>query len=374
MSNPQMLAPCRCHSVGSSRRRLGGWAKGPPSAVVAMIWLFGCGARTNLEQDGLTPLLVDAGGIDGGASDELTPLQELVEQGELCIDQDFRFRSGETTVMLVVDQSGSMNDFFVDKSRWETLGDVLFDEGSGLLPTLQESIRFGMMLYTGDMGFASGTCPILQTAEIGFGNVETLRELYENNPPPDLGDTPTGEALAAATAALLQDDVGGEKKIVLITDGEPDTCERPNPQFGHAPAIAAAREAFVAGFEVFTIGLSDDIGNVHLQQMSNVGRGRAFDLVWGVDENAAQPFRAGDNADELAEQLSGAIGHPRTCEFDLSKEVLPAELSTALDNEELEAGVDWVIDGQVLRLVGEACAAVRDSAEGLRVAEIDCDD
>ncbi len=301
------------------------------------------------------------------------PRGELpIDEAELCVYRNYRFDVGETTVMLLVDQSGSMNERFVDASRWDTLAMVLFDEQSGLLPKLQDSIRFGMMLYTSINGFSGGTCPILQLGEAGFGNVDQLRELYESNEPRQGGDTPTGEALTAAKEALQNDPTEGEKRIVLLTDGEPDTCTQPDPQRGQGTAVAAARDAYLAGFEVFTVGLSSDVGNAHLQEMSNVGQGRAVDLQWGVDADAAQPYRADDDPAELAEQLRGAIGYPRTCEFSLPKDITEAELSTALDDEDLIAGEDWVIEGRTLRLLGGACEAVKADAKQLWVIEPAC--
>jgi nitric oxide reductase activation protein len=63
---------------------------------------------------------------------------------------------------------------------------------------------------------------------------------------------------------LDTDDTPGPRYLVLITDGEPDTCSEPDPQNGQEQALQAAQEAHQRGIEMYVVGVSSDVGVSHL--------------------------------------------------------------------------------------------------------------
>jgi len=71
-----------------------------------------------------------------------------------CVDLDVDFQRVTPTVMLLIDQSGSMVTSFEDgDTRWETVQKTLTTPETSLLKKLDTSVRFGMALYTSSGGF-----------------------------------------------------------------------------------------------------------------------------------------------------------------------------------------------------------------------------
>jgi hypothetical protein len=166
--------------------------------------------------------------------------------------------------------------------------------------------------------------------------------------------------------------------IVLVTDGDPDTCEQPDPQNGQAEAISAVAQAYAAGIELYVLGVSVDISADKLQQLANAGQGRPIDSVWGVDPEAAEPFQAGNSVASLTEQLRSILARVPLCEVELDRDVAIEELG----------GRNVVLDGQALRyndpdgftlkdsrhlhIQGKACETLRAAGKRLNV-RISCD-
>ncbi len=328
--------------------------------------LSGCGGRT--------PLLLgdQAAQPDEQATGGTSPV-DPPEEPELCVAESYDYTSEPASVLLLVDRSGSMTESFGAGTRWSVVRDALFDSERGLVPTMEGTARFGLSFYTSLDGFAGGTCPMLAQQVIELFNTETLAEAFDTTLPEPDGDTPTGEAIQASLSVLLAAPPG-PKYLVLLTDGEPDTCAVPDPQGGQDVSIAAAQAAFVAGVPVFTVGVSEDIQSEHLQQMANAGSGRRLAARYGHDDDAARPLRASDDPAELASQMVGALGDVRSCVIALE----PAESDldegaarVTLDGRSLVAGRDFALRGWELELLGDACAEVQSDATTL-VVEVPC--
>lgn len=175
------------------------------------------------------------------------------------------------TVVLLVDQSYSMWEPFRDTTRWAALQNALMDPESGIVPALQSSVRFGISFYTSFNGFEGGECPLLEEVAPSIMNSADIEALYSDLTPQH--QTPTGESIAAITTTLLADPFPGPKIIVLATDGEPDTCDMPDPNLGQDESVAAARAAFEGGIQTFVISVGNDISLEHLQNLANAGAG-----------------------------------------------------------------------------------------------------
>jgi hypothetical protein len=277
---------------------------------------------------------------------------------------------------LVVDQSFSMRFRYpTDESpttRWALVGDALFEPTFGVVKQFESTVRFGVAFFTS----RPGACPILNEVPAKVRNYDPLNTLYRSLAPD--GDTPTGEALQQVVTELVQTPSQGPRYILLVTDGNPDTCMQPNPDRGQPEAVAAAQRAYASGIELYVLGISNGIAGENLQQLANAGKGRPINLVYGVDPDAAQPFQASDNVLELAEQLSGILSDIPLCEVQLQRDVAANELDGArvvLDGQPLAYSIadGFVLkDSRHLAIVGNACESLKAGGRELSV-RISCD-
>ena len=342
-------------------------------------------------------------GVPGGGAPGVAPLFH-VDAGPLtkpgCNDISVGFEKLIPTVLLLVDESGSMSDNKYPpggtESRWRVLHDALLADG-GLVQTLQAEVRFGFIGYTGD-GTAA-TCPILQRTDVfapasSPSALDAIRDVYPQERPslPYSGDTPTGAAMRAATNALGAYAQPGPKYILLATDGDPDTCARPNPQCGQEQAITAAQDAYAAGIGVFVIGISDDVASWHLQQMANAGAGLDVappdpnfyntcprdpavtpKYASTAPTNDAKFYKPADGT-ELAQALSSILYGARTCTFTLHGKVTAGKESQGnvrLDGALLDymAADGWrLVDDQTIEVLGASCDKIKTTSKLLQVS------
>jgi len=280
---------------------------------------------------------------------------------------------------LVVDQSFSMGFHYPDSqspaTRWSLVGDALFDPTFGVVKQFESSVRFGIAFFTGH-SMSGGQCPILNEEPARVGNYAALNALYRGLAPD--GDTPTGEALQQIVTELEQSPSQGPRSILLVTDGNPDTCAQPNPDLGQPEAVAAAQRAYATGIDLYVLGISSGIAGENLQQLANAGKGRPIDLVWGVDPGAAQPFQTNGNVLGLAAQLTEILNRIPLCEVRLRRDVTLAEVQRAqvlLDGQPLAYSLSdgyLLSEPRRLAIVGKACEALKAGGRQLSV-RISCD-
>jgi hypothetical protein len=263
------------------------------------------------------------------------------------------------TLVLLVDQSGSMTEDFDGVERWDALYDTLMDPGDGVVANLESSIRFGLTLYTSENGFEGGECPMLTSVGPALDNRAPIDAVYGQEQPGD--ETPTGESLALVAQELAAFAEPGPKGIVLATDGQPDTCDEPNPQNGEPESLAAAQQAFDLGIDVFVLSVGPEVAQDHLQEMANVGVGKA------LDDPMPAPYWQALNPQELVDAFSEIVGSFVSCNLavdgivDLDKQ---CDGTVLLDGVELECGTDWQMpDESTLELMGDACTTLQDGGE-----------
>ena len=342
--------------------------------VASLLNLAGCGGRgsssdaeTNSSEDGIN--FEDDGSADTSSASSAssgplldvaggTTQAEMPEGGDTeCAEVDVATDPVIPTVILLVDQSGSMTETFDNnQDRWDAVYDTLMDPAGGVVKPLESTVRFGLTLYSSEGGNNGGTCPILTEVAPALDNHGAIDAVYAMSAP--LSDTPTGESLAAVAANLIALQVNGPKVIVLATDGEPDTCAEPNPQNGQPEAIAAAEAAFAMGIQTYIISVGDDVSMQHLQEMANAGVGldpQGQDLA---------PYYQALDAGELIAAFDEIISGFISCTLELDGIVdleQVCEGTVWLDDDELECNVDWELsDPSTLVLLGQACATLQD--------------
>jgi hypothetical protein len=278
------------------------------------------------------------------------------------------------TVMLLIDQSGSMDQDFEGMQRWAAVEQALTAPATGVLPALQSEVLFGATLYTSHNGSLDGeACPVLQVVAPALNNAGAIGDLLAGNGPD--GDTPTGESIAPVATALMTPPPGpgdGPRIIVLATDGEPDTCAVPNPQEGQPEAVAAAQAAFTAGVRMFILSVGNEVGAAHLQDMANAGAG----LPIGGPTDA--PYYVANNPAELAAAFGDIIHGVRSCTFMLDGTVAAADWGLGdvrLDGTPLvyDDANGWTLtDGSTLVLQGTACTTFLEAASPALTAVWPC--
>ncbi len=298
------------------------------------------------------------GGIGGGTNGGTG--------GSGCIDEDVKFEPQTPTVVLLVDQSGSMTENFAGTSRWNAVYNALFDAPNGVVLTLEDKVRFGLSLYTSHGGFKGGECPILTEQSVALGNYAALEALYSANDPD--GDTPTGESITAVAAELAQVTEPGDKAIVLATDGEPDNCMDADAHNATSQQISvdAATAAYGQGIRTYVIAVGSDISDAHLQDVANAGTGTTS----GPDA----PFWKANNQSGLIDAFNTIIEGVRSCVFDLNGTVsTEAQDKGTVNLDGKSLGQDdpngWRLNSpSQVELVGDACEAIKSGDHDIKIS------
>jgi hypothetical protein len=310
------------------------------------------------------------GGTFVFAGDELEPTSG--GSTGVCVDLEVGFERVTPTVVLLIDQSGSMTQAFDNGlDRWQTLVETLTDPGGSLIKKLETSVRFGMSLYTSNDGFGPGPapreCPILTNVDIALGNFANMSALLGNSANGPSGDTPTAESLAAIAAELGDFAEEGPKSIILATDGDPDTCEDPDAnddEGSKARSVAAVTAAYADGIATHVISVGDEVTASHLKALAVAGTG---------GDPSAEAYTALDT-EGLVRAFDEIIGSVRSCDFTLQGTVDADDAprgTVLLDGMALAFGDPngWVMpDESTVRLQGEACDLVLADASGISMS------
>ncbi len=278
----------------------------------------------------------------------------------VCDDQSIQTYEAVPTVLLLVDTSSSMFD--QRAKLWDPLFNALMDPTTGVVAKLQDKVRFGFTSYKSVTRPAGEpTCPVLINTDLKIGNYDTIKAAYTGagtTPTSDYKwETPTGASVAAVakTLAAFQPDPPGPKFILLVTDGDPDTCAIRDPQCGQDDSIKAVQDAYAAGIGTFVIGIGDilastdtsmRVGKLHLQDLANAGTGQPVapnSLEYSYQQcvtggltaayaTAAQtpgsaPYYTVSSADgttaqtQLAAAIVASLAQTRSCTFNMDAQV-----------------------------------------------------
>ncbi len=302
------------------------------------------GSGASSSTGGSTGEFMGNGGAGGGTG-----------QGGDCPGVEVVFEPTTPTVLLLVDQSGSMTESFPGGDRWGVLYSTLMNPTTGIVASLQSQVRFGFSLFTGDGG---ANCPQLSQVPIALNNYDPINAVYQ--PAGPLGETPTGDAITALLPALVAFNEPGPKAIVLATDGEPDTCRQPNPQNGQAEAIQAAQNAFAQGVSLYIISVGNEVGAQHQQDMANAGTGKPLD---GSQGNS--PYYPANDQSALQAAFLSIINGVRSCKLTLNGSVDPehaGEGHVYVDGNEVgyQDPNGWQLNSPTeIELLGAACDAIQ---------------
>ncbi len=278
----------------------------------------------------------------------------------VCASTDVNLDNQTPTVLLLIDQSGSMNARFGGSDRWQVLRTALMDDQSGIVSTLEGEVRFGLALYSGRDGAAP--CPAITSVAPAMNNYAAIDGAYPAPTSSIIDDTPTGESISAAAAMLQAVTEPGPKVIVLATDGEPDSCATPDPQTPAAKELAlkAAQDAFAMGIFTFYISVGNEVSEMHATEMANVGQGYPRG-------DRMQRFYLANDQMQLAEAFKTIVNGVRTCSFQLNGTVTEGgeeQGTVTLDGAVLKLNDPdgWRLSSPTtIELQGKACETIKNS-------------
>jgi hypothetical protein len=284
--------------------------------------------------------------------------QDLEPSGPpVCARSDVVAGRVTPTVILILDQSSSMNDSLGSGSRWNVLRDFLLKD-DGLIKSLQDKMRFGVAMYSARSDLVNGQpqeCPLVTSVAPALDNFDAIASAYRKAEPID--ETPTGDSIMKILNDLPKPapDARAEPVIfVLATDGEPDRCEELNPQNGQAETLDAVKAAFAMNVQTFVIGVGAEISKMHQQDVANAGVGHK------AGEPNAPYWTAGDDQ-SLRSALMDIIGAQISCDIALKGHVEADACSgtVTLSGTRLSCknADGWeLVDPSHVRLLGKACA------------------
>jgi len=276
-------------------------------------------------------------------------------------------------VMFLVDQSGSMTANFGGEERWTAAHTAI----TLIVSELDSIVRFGLTTYqSAGGGSTPAQCPIFDTqVDFAMDNFGAINMSYPVNFPGG-EDTPTGDSIDVLVNLIQADPppAEGPTIIVLATDGEPDTCEVPDPQNGQAEAVAAASAAHAAEVDVLVLSIGSDVSQNHLQEMANVGVGLAANGSGGD-----APFWVGSDPQGLDDAFREIISASISCEVQMDKQfdvVVKAcdEGDVRLNGTPLSCPSEWRVKpgvDDVIELVSSACDTFKSGASTF-TAEFPC--
>lgn len=201
--------------------------------------------------------------------------------------------SGDLTVLLVFDKSGSMDNHWGAKSRWQAGSDAVLLGLDGIL----DVVTMGALFFPFDTEIDAPGCGVPHIEvdpQIDFTSGQGFKEQWIGGAcaaQPD-GSTPLQRALEVADQAIESAEqrelIKDRMRVILVTDGEP-TC-----QDNLDDIVAFPTKWSEAGIETHVIGLpGSQSATTLLDSIAQAG---------GTEEHFA-PLAVGELEDEVYELL-----------------------------------------------------------------------
>jgi len=288
------------------------------------------------------------GGLPTGCAEgtvrasRVTPRVILLLDGSCSMSTDYPTQGGQSA-------SECTNN---GGSRWAALRNALLGD-QGVVTRLAGLVEFGLVVFG-----TQPECPL--TAEPilpALDNAQAIQGALGDTPPGMF--TPTGAALDYVYNNLIEpvqpDTDMGPQIVVLATDGEPNSCDSAQTDYG--PSSQASELGKSMGIKTYVISLAGAQGEFHdhLQQLANLGAG--FDASGGESAMLYEP----DSPEQLAADLELLVGGAVGCDIALNGEVNPnaACQGTVKLNGQPVACNDpngWMlVDSRHIRLQGASC-------------------
>ena len=304
-------------------------------------------------------------------------------QGGNCGDVLVEFEPEVPTVVLLIDQSGSMTaDFNGQGQRWDVVYDALMNPVDGVVTQLQDIVRFGLALYTYNSGAQS--CPeVVEVKPPALMLATAIDAIYAAEVPE--ANTPTGDSIDAIVPELAALAEPGPKLILLATDGDPDRCEDPNAhdQGSMDEATTAAQNAYAQQISTVIVAVGDQVSDQHQQDMANAGAGLPVpadpSCLSAPAPMICAPTYEPTTKQQLIDALTDIILGQRTCVFALNGSVIAGkECEGVVKVNDAVIGCNdpdgWQLNTPTeIEFVGAACDTILTDPDVIVEAEFPCD-
>jgi len=332
-----------------------------------------------------------AGGLSGASGVGVAGGGGGLSEG-MCAEARIFVSHNTPQILFVVDGSGSMCETFGGMTRWTSLRTALLAPDTGLIPRLQATAEFGLLIYDGTIdpflaitavgGSPSPACAGMYIEQKAMGECPAIVSvpIAPNNAPPiDMafpatelgGSTPTDRAMMRAVDDLLASrptDPDADRKpqyIILATDGQPnDICMGGAGGDGMAQkqgVITQVDRAATEGIKTFVVSLAGgDAGlQAHLTEVA----------MHGDPMNPMAQTYSPETPEELVTALATLVGGAVGCDITLNGTVTAGRECTGsvkMNGVELpccEGGTcagtppsGWRLkDASTIELVGNTC-------------------
>ena len=270
------------------------------------------------------------------------------------------------SIQLVLDQSGSMSTTDILPTRYQAMRTALVDPTNGVVSQLEAKAYFGAKLYT-----CNGNAPQFTDVPRALNNAAAIRTTMNSLGP--ASSTPTAQALDKARTdfGTMAPPAGSPPIIVLATDGAPNSCGGNMTQAQYnAQSVAAAAASYAANIPVYVLAISaDNTLLAHLQDVANAGQGH-------MAGQPNIPYYPAANAAQLQAAFQTIINGVVSCDLKLTSSIDTASAmngTVKLNGMTLTYGTDWMlVGGNIIRLTGAACAALKGSANPAVSATFPC--
>jgi hypothetical protein len=308
------------------------------------------------------------------------------------------------TVMIVVDNSSSMYE--PRDQLWDALYAALMNPTTGAVKSLEAKVRFGFASYRGvdnqSVPETDNACAEIErvgtvmqaTVAPALNNHAAIDTVYQalgvqgREPNNSQWETPTGHAInrIAATLRDFDPEPPGPKYILLVTDGNPNTCMIGDPQCGQDVSVKAVQDAFAAGVGTIPLGIGDIVtnnagctptqmrcGTAHLQDIVNAGMGLAVEpppTDYWYQSCAVQASGGTSPGTPLATYAAVGMGSTTNAPLTASNPTeIRTKLTTLLTNVvsctiQLDATVSATADPSLARISVGGTAVPYDTADG----------
>jgi hypothetical protein len=318
----------------------------------------GGGGAGGLTINTTPPGQAGSGGGGTGATTVVTPTGDAN-----CGTQTSGTSRQPADILLVLDRSGSMDystadDCYCDAAtagrngtvcsnttncsqRWPALTSAV----DATLTATSGSISWGLKLFTSPNGSA---CTVNNGVEVPISatSVATIQTQIAGVSPGN--NTPTAQAITAATAYLKTVKDQNAKYILLATDGEPNCASGGNSTPNVQATVDAITAAKNAGFMVYVIGIGPQAALTNLQ---------SFAVAGGTTN-----YYPATSSQALADAFSTISKAVTTCTFALAQTPPdPNNIAVYLDTSLLakDPTNGWSLSGtQTIVLNGTACDAI----------------
>ena len=298
------------------------------------------------------------------------------DPGSLCPEGAARTNRVVPRVILVLDGSCSMTTPYPANgapsatmcnanpgTRWAALRGALLDPNNGVITRLQGVVDFGLAIFG-----TQPQCPITGTPiDPARNNLPAIDAAFGQAPPGMF--TPAGLALDWVfdnmIVPMAPDSNMGPQIVLLATDGEPNSCDNPMPNY--QPSVDAVTKGKGLGVRTYVVSLADASGQFHdhLQQLADLG-----------SENGSGTLYEPNSPEALAADLETLIGGAVGCDLALNGNILPGhecEGVVTLDGAQLTCNTDFVLaDPRHIRLQGSACDKLTSSPDAVLSADFPC--